>query len=207
MSLTQQEAVTGARVEMKIRLADGVEGETDVFPDRIREVVSPATIELNEAIGQEMLPEEVGQSIVVGLLLGWVEILFELEFGGGRNVWPSYHVPEIAAAAVHELDLDRVWECELGGNGRLVWSEGVQGNARWEPVPRHQGRRAFGGQKGHEAHGGIRVLEGCAGFKQVPVRFCVGEQVDNAVDLGVVPAPLPEIGSLATDDTDEHRLF
>lgn len=31
------------------------------------------------------------------------------------------------------------------------------------------------------------------------------QQRDIAVDLGVVPQALPEIESLTTDDTDEHR--
>ena len=141
-----------ADTEMKFAVADIFDRDTEVFTGRRGIVAIVATIEPDKAICREVLPEEVHQGIVIRLRGGGIVFGVPHESFDRRMLWQVFHVSQPAATADHQLDLGVVWQGEVVGDGRLVWGQRMQCDARRKLVARHQDRRGFSGQKGHEAH-------------------------------------------------------
>ena len=151
----EEKAVARARMEVEVRVADGVKGEADGFVNRSRKAVGPAPEELDGAVGQEMLPEVGGQGVMVGLRAGEVVVGVgvRLKAIGGGDIWPHYQMPEVTPAAGRQVDVGVVWQGELAGDDQLVRTQRLQSDVRRKLVARHQLRSGLRGQEWHEAHG------------------------------------------------------
>ena len=151
----KEKGVMRAYAEVEGGAADVVGVDLEMFAGLRGIVAIVAAIELDEAVGGEVLLEKVNEGVVIGLLKGGIVFGVLDEILDGRVVGLVLHSPQPTSAANDQFDGGAVRQGEFVDDGRVAWVQGIQGDARRRLVPGCELGLGFRGQEGHEAYKGV----------------------------------------------------